>query len=94
MVHGHPAAQRQDADLPKRRHHLQYGLKAGLQAHHAHLRAVKRLGGVGHPPELTLFLSEGLHHPHTVQALIDQLHHVASRCWPSQLAGKTLLRMR
>ena len=67
----------QDGDLSDGRDGLEQRLIARLQAHGAHLGAVDDLGGVGHPLELALLLSEGLDHAYTVDVLVDDLHHFA-----------------
>ena len=77
MVQGQPAAEGQDGHLPDGRDGLEQRLVAGLQADGAHLGAVDRLRGVGDPLELALLLAERLDHAHTVDVLVDDLHHFA-----------------
>ena len=77
VVQGEPAAEGQDGHLPDGRDGLEERLVTGLQADGAHLGAVDHLRGVGHPLELALLLAEGLDHAHTVDVLVDDLHHFA-----------------
>jgi len=66
-----PAAQGEHRNLSEHRDRLQQRLEARLQAHRAHPRAVELLSGVDHPLQLALLLTEGLHHPHPGDVLVD-----------------------
>ena len=77
VLQGEPTAEGEDGHLPDGRDGLEQRLVARLQAHGAHLGAVDHLRGVGDPFELPLLLAEGLDHAHTVDVLVDDLHHFA-----------------
>ena len=53
------------------------GWYARLEPDGPHLRAVQRLGRIGDALELPVLLAEGLHDPHAVDVLVDDLGHVA-----------------
>jgi hypothetical protein len=77
VTEGQPPTEGEDGDLTEGGDGLQDRLVPGLETHGAHLGAVQPLRRRGHPLELPLLLTEGLHDADPVEVLVDDLHDVA-----------------